>query len=1096
MRNFLFLLASLTSYFVALPSYAVEFCNFPSPKPIEGEIAKVGQAMDSDRERFKVDKPLNGRVIEVGGISSSLTASVVRGSDNIFSEVHEKRGSSLNAGIKDKDIGSGLFNLKKSREFTRKVTQNNYASTFMLRFDVKLPNEQFEIDSSSGSPLTSYAQSLLNDPCKFKQIFGDSFVFQTQRGASVYVAISVAFSSFDAQSDYKKNMEAGVDASFKGFEGCVGCSQIPIKIPAFSLKAAFDKSKQNTNQVTINSGRVEIIAMQEGGDASRLGQIFGTGGDIPLTSCSLNDLSSCDKAFNNVLAYLAQEEFANGVKRYPTVLKYLFRPYWEVDPSIQLVNEVTPAIETARNNLALALLNQEAGLETVKNILVSSPLLTPSIAEADRQYLTNLKTKLEQDIEKLIATGLTCFDNLANCESIASQVLGSLTTFNSLALQSYMTDGLIAHFPFDLPHQSFQKLADSRPFSAQLFPLPNFQGIAQIITEDKPSLVPDNLVASVKLPANCMVVLYDSPGYVDQAVNNDVYWISSNNADLSRPNHIGWNNKASSAKFSCSTLSNMSTSGTGEYKGAVYGAGLTADRTGSQSSAYQFNVNFIDIPSNLIAPYMSIGAWVKPDNNNVSSIVTRFTHASNPQYALRQDGNEVGFYIRRTASGLCSPGGWYKIGGGAQLEIGKWSFVVGTWDGNTMRIYVNGKLKNSRSDLPPGGIDHCFGTAATLVGGNENSTEFFSGAIDDFVFYNRSLSDKEIQQLYTGKSANQPPVAQFIATPTQGNAPLTVNLDASTSNDSDGSIQNYQWKSSDGQTATGKNSYLVFGKIGTYTITLTVTDNEGLTSTTQQTVTVQNTTIQPGSTNRLGGISTRSYVGTDPANYMIAGLFVNTTAKKVVARASSVDGILNPKLSIKTYPAGTVIYSNNDWVTGTSATELQQKKWSPVNPTDAALIVTLQPGLYTVEVSPESVAGVGIVEVYELDSIGKLGGISTRSYVDSNPMNYMIAGVLVQGDPKRLIVRAVSVDGIFDPKIDIKTYPAGTTIHSNTDWATGSSATELQQLKWNPPGAKDAALSITLSPGLYTMEVSPQNGVAGVGLVEVYEHPTALGNGN
>jgi len=254
-------------------------------------------------------------------------------------------------------------------------------------------------------------------------------------------------------------------------------------------------------------------------------------------------------------------------------------------------------------------------------------------------------------------------------------------------------------------------------------------------------------------------------------------------------------------------------------------------------------------------------------------------------------------------------------------------------------------------------------------------------------------------------------------------------------------------------------------------------------------------TLGAPATNRLGGISTRSYVGTNPMDYMIAGILVNNTAKKVVARASSVDGILNPKLSIKTYPAGTVIYSNNDWVSGMSASELQQKNWSPAKTTDAALIVTLQPGLYTVEVSPESVAGVGIVEVYELDSIGKLAGISTRSHIDSNPMNYMIAGVLVQGDAKRLIVRAVSVDGVFDPKIDIKTYPAGTTIYSNTDWTVGASATELQQLKWNPSGTKDAALSVTLSPGLYTVEVSPQNGIAGVGLVEVYEHPTYPGNG-
>ncbi|MEZ5672163.1 MAG: hypothetical protein R3E08_07145 [Thiotrichaceae bacterium] len=82
--------------------------------------------------------------------------------------------------------------------------------------------------------------------------------------------------------------------------------------------------------------------------------------------------------------------------------------------------------------------------------------------------------------------------------------------------------------------------------------------------------------------------------------------------------------------------------------------------------------------------------------------------------------------------------------------------------------------------------------------------------------------------------------------------------------------------------------------------------------------------------NRLGGISTRSYVGNTPENYMIAGVFVNGSAKKVVVRASSVDGILNPNLTIKSYPEGKVLFSNSDWITGISATELRQTengKW-------------------------------------------------------------------------------------------------------------------------------------------------------------------------
>jgi len=251
--------------------------------------------------------------------------------------------------------------------------------------------------------------------------------------------------------------------------------------------------------------------------------------------------------------------------------------------------------------------------------------------------------------------------------------------------------------------------------------------------------------------------------------------------------------------------------------------------------------------------------------------------------------------------------------------------------------------------------------------------------------------------------------------------------------------------------------------------------------------------------NRLGGISTRSYVGNSPENYMIAGVFVNGSAKKVVVRASSVDGILNPNLTIKSYPAGTVLFSNTDWVTGVSATELSQTengKWKPAKQTDAALIVTLQPGLYTMEVAPESSPGVGIIEVYELNATAKLGGISTRSYVGTNPSDYMIAGVFVQGDPKKLIVRGSSVDGVLNPKLTIKSYPDGKVLFENTDWVSGVSASELRTLengKWKPARESDATLIVTLNPGLYTLEVSPESS-PGVGIVEVYEHPLFLGN--
>jgi putative cell wall-binding protein/subtilisin family serine protease/plastocyanin len=79
-------------------------------------------------------------------------------------------------------------------------------------------------------------------------------------------------------------------------------------------------------------------------------------------------------------------------------------------------------------------------------------------------------------------------------------------------------------------------------------------------------------------------------------------------------------------------------------------------------------------------------------------------------------------------------------------------------------------------------------------------------------------------------SANIPPTANTSATPTDGTAPLKVTFDGSGSSDSDGTIESYSW--TDGTlTATGETAIMTFTNPGLYTVTLTVTDDDGATNT-------------------------------------------------------------------------------------------------------------------------------------------------------------------------------------------------------------------------------------------------------------------------
>ncbi len=106
----------------------------------------------------------------------------------------------------------------------------------------------------------------------------------------------------------------------------------------------------------------------------------------------------------------------------------------------------------------------------------------------------------------------------------------------------------------------------------------------------------------------------------------------------------------------------------------------------------------------------------------------------------------------------------------------------------------------------------------------------------------------------TPPTPNQPPIADFTASPQQGQAPLKVTLDANDSYDPDGAIENYDWSVNNNPLATAGfeieiletfENTITFTSEGEYIVALTVTDNDGATATAQKTITVTTETPPP-----------------------------------------------------------------------------------------------------------------------------------------------------------------------------------------------------------------------------------------------------------
>jgi hypothetical protein len=342
-------------------------------------IASLGFGYDKGRDLHKPQSCLKGSNTQVGGGTAKIDFTLINGYEQF------KRDLNLFAEL---NVNAKVFKINARTNFAMSHRDTSLSKSMFLK------SELFTHQQFNQQELSEFGQKMLEkgEQC-FISACGDSFLYQTDIGARLIIAMKFDFTSQES----KESFFAELGASYK----------------AVDIKAAI----KNVKESIIKGSSVTISAEQIGGDASRLAKVFGE--DSPIVSCSLNTIKesaegeSCiEKAMKNAIDY-ARDEFAPNVNSKPHVLDFKTMSYSSAGIPIVL-EEVPMGIISARNELVSEYQRQYSDWMLAEGWL--SGEFKGDFEPAETRSLKNIKDDaIRYNLELIRNAGLWCFSDLTKC---------------------------------------------------------------------------------------------------------------------------------------------------------------------------------------------------------------------------------------------------------------------------------------------------------------------------------------------------------------------------------------------------------------------------------------------------------------------------------------------------------------------------------------------------------------------------------------------------------------------------------------------------------------------------------------------------------
>jgi hypothetical protein len=172
----------------------------------------------------------------------------------------------------------------------------------------------------------------------------------------------------------------------------------------------------------------------------------------------------------------------------------------------------------------------------------------------------------------------------------------------------------------------------------------------------------------------------------------------------------------------------------------------TSPVAGKMGQGLKFNgtSQYVNVGNPIDAPSaITISFWLKASSitTGTKEMIGKGTNGQNGYRFLLTAGGQP-FFQGKTTGGSTL----FSASSTSNIVLNQWIHYVGTYDGTTAKIYVNGTL--NRSDPWASGAitsnANPLGIGASVAGPDG----FFPGSLDDVRIYNRALTASEVKQLY------------------------------------------------------------------------------------------------------------------------------------------------------------------------------------------------------------------------------------------------------------------------------------------------------------------------------------------------------------